>query len=154
MGFEHFIEQWGYLAILIGTLLEGETIVIAAGAMAHRGLLLLPLVIMTAFFGTFIGDLMWFFVGRKFGRPLLSRSETWRSRSERISALIQRYGIVFVLGYRFIYGIRTVTPAFLGATGYPLAKYLLLNVISIAVWSVLFSFIGFGAGLGFKALFH
>ncbi|RYZ52689.1 MAG: DedA family protein, partial [Proteobacteria bacterium] len=67
--FESLILQWGYLALAIGTLLEGETILIAAGAMAHKGLLSLPIVIVVAILGGFTGDVIWYFVGRKYGNP-------------------------------------------------------------------------------------
>jgi membrane protein DedA with SNARE-associated domain len=154
MGFEHLVEQWGYLAILIGTLLEGETVVIAGGTMAHHGLLSLPLVIGVAYIGTTIGDIAWFFIGRQFGKPLLRRSEKWQARSERIANLIARFGVVFVLGFRFIYGIRTVTPAFLGATGYSPLKFMFLNFISAAIWAVAFGYIGYGIGAGLTGLLH
>ncbi|MBW2474086.1 MAG: hypothetical protein JRE56_05770 [Deltaproteobacteria bacterium] len=53
---ESYIEHFGYLAILIGTFLEGETILILGGFAAHRGYLDLSLVIISAFIGTVFGD--------------------------------------------------------------------------------------------------
>jgi membrane protein DedA with SNARE-associated domain len=37
MGLESLINTYGYLAILVGTLLEGETILVLGGFAAHRG---------------------------------------------------------------------------------------------------------------------
>jgi len=39
----------GYLAVFIGSLLEGETILVLAGFAAHQGLLSLPLTLTIAF---------------------------------------------------------------------------------------------------------
>ena len=36
---EHYIETYGYLAVMIGTFLEGETILVLAGFAAHQGYL-------------------------------------------------------------------------------------------------------------------
>ena len=39
---ESLIDTYGYLTILIGTFLEGETILVLGGFAAHRGYLHLP----------------------------------------------------------------------------------------------------------------
>lgn len=46
---ESLIENYGYLAILIGTFLESETILVLGGFIAHQGYLALPWVILAAF---------------------------------------------------------------------------------------------------------
>ena len=48
----HLIDQFGYWAILAGTFLEGETILVLAGFAAHQGYLRLDLVILAAFIGS------------------------------------------------------------------------------------------------------
>ena len=42
MSLEELLQSWGYVAILIGTFLEGETIVIFAGVFASQGMMSLP----------------------------------------------------------------------------------------------------------------
>ena len=41
MDLQSIIENYGYAAILIGTFLEGETILVLAGLAAHQGLSLI-----------------------------------------------------------------------------------------------------------------
>ncbi len=149
--FKDFILQYGAWAVAIGTFFEGETIVVAAGAMAHKGLLNFWEIVFAAFAGSTLGDMTWFLGGRYFGRPLLDRNEKWRKRSERIQAFTKRFGVGFILVFRFMYGIRTVTPAVLGATHYPVARYMILNAISAAIWAFCFTSIGWGVG---EALTH
>ena len=70
MSIEILIQKFGYLAIFIGAFLEGETILIVGGFAAHRGYLLLPYVIFSAFLGTLFGDQLFFFIGRFKGKQL------------------------------------------------------------------------------------
>ncbi len=64
MTLESFIQTYGYLALLVGTFLEGETILVLAGFAAHLGYLNLPWVILVAFVGTLSGDQLFFYLGR------------------------------------------------------------------------------------------
>lgn len=149
---KEFVVEWGYWAIGLGTFFEGETVLIAGGAMAHRGLLSLPLVILSAFVGSVTGDLIWFLMGRRFGRPYLLKKEKWRDRAARIETWVHRYGAWFILGFRFLYGIRAVSPVVLGASGYPILRFACLNLISAAVWATSFGCIGFGLGAGLMSV--
>ncbi|WP_217994833.1 DedA family protein [Methylogaea oryzae] len=64
MTLHEIISQYGYIALFIGTFLEGETILLVAGYLAHEGHLGLTLAILSAFLGTFAGDQTFFFLGR------------------------------------------------------------------------------------------
>ena len=47
MSLPQLLTDYGYWAVFVGSLLEGETILILAGFAAHRGYLSLPLVMCT-----------------------------------------------------------------------------------------------------------
>ena len=64
MSLTSLIEDYGYLALLIGTFLEGETILVLAGFAAQRGHLEIEWVIVVAFIGSFSGDQLFFYIGR------------------------------------------------------------------------------------------
>ncbi len=147
---KEFVLHWGAWAVALGTFFEGETIVVFAGAAAHKGLMTFRGVALAAFLGSTVGDTTWFMGGRIWGRPFIDRHPKWKKRSERIQQFTDRFGIFFVLIFRFIYGIRTVTPAVLGATHYPVGRFLILNVISAAVWAIVFTSIGWGVGEGLQ----
>lgn len=149
---ESLIVRWGYLAIGLGTFLEGETILLAAGAMAHRGLLSLPLVMVSAFLGSLSGDQLWFYLGRRYGAPLLARHPKWSARLATAESALKRRGTWFVLGFRFVYGVRTVTPVLLGVTRYSPARFAALNAIGAAIWAVGFGAAGYVVGAAFQAL--
>jgi membrane protein DedA with SNARE-associated domain len=146
MNLQQIIEDFGHLAILVGTFLEGETIVIVAGFMAHRGYLSLPLVILCAFTGTVISDQLFFYLGHSKGQAFLARRPTWNGRVDTVRDLLHRRGVWIILGFRFLYGIRNVTPFVIGSTGYGRMRFLVLNVIGAAIWAVSFAATGFVLG--------
>jgi membrane protein DedA with SNARE-associated domain len=132
---ETLIVRWGYLAIGLGTFFEGEAVLVIAGALAHRGLLSLPLVMISATIGSVAGDQLWFQLGRRFGQPLLDRRPAWSALVDRVRRQLDRHGSVFVFGFRFLYGIRTVTPALLGISGYPSPRFVCLNLAGAIAWA-------------------
>jgi membrane protein DedA with SNARE-associated domain len=48
---------------------------------------------------------------------------------------IRRHPDIWVLSFRFVYGLRTVMPVAIGLSGYPPGRYLLLNGIGAAIWA-------------------
>lgn len=146
MTLEHLIDSYGYLAILIGTFLEGETILILGGITAKLGYLQLPWVIVYAFCGTLIGDQLFFFLGRFQGASFLQRHPSWNYRAEKVRGILVRHRILIILGFRFVYGFRTITPFVIGMSRVPILEFAILNVISAAVWSIVIGVLGFAFG--------
>ncbi len=142
------IEQYGYLALFIGTFLEGETILLLAGFAAQSPQFGLDLrwVVLSAFAGSLAGDQTAFFIGRHYGRKLVAKSEKWRARSEKIHGMLAKYHEVLILSFRFFYGLRNLTPFVLGTAEISVRKFFLLNAIGAAVWAVAFALTGYAFG--------
>lgn len=149
---EALLVHFGYWAIALGSFFEGESILIAGGALAHRGSLVLPWVMLSGFLGSLAGDQLWFQLGRRFGKPFLATRPKWQARVGATHCWLERYGNAFVLGFRFVYGIRTVTPAVLGASGYPWHRFLVLNSIGAALWALAVGGAGWAVGAALTAL--
>jgi membrane protein DedA with SNARE-associated domain len=141
---ESFVQSYGYWALFLGTLLEGETVLILAGLMAHLGLMKLPLVMLVALLGSFLGDQFYFFLGRRKGAALLDRHPLWRRRAEKVQRAMQRYHNWIMLGFRFVYGMRTVTPLILGMDRtIRIRRFILLNLIGATLWSAVIAAAGY-----------
>ena len=135
--FESIIRDYGYWALLIGTFLEGETILIIAGLSAHLGLLQLPYVMLIAFIGSFAGDQLYYFIGYFKGRELLQKHLKWKRRVVRVNQHIERYHHFVILGFRFIYGMRITTPFVIGMfKNIKTTRFFILNAIGAIIWSV------------------
>jgi membrane protein DedA with SNARE-associated domain len=145
---KHIIDHYGYLALFIGTFLEGETILLLAGFAAHSPDFHLDLfwVIVVAFAGSLSGDQTAFFVGRYWGKKLMLRNEKWRSRAERVHAMLRKYHEILILSFRFFYGLRNLTPFVLGSSDIHARKFFLLNAVGAAVWAVVFALVGYAFG--------
>jgi membrane protein DedA with SNARE-associated domain len=147
MQLEQFITTYGYLAVLAGTFLEGETVLIMAGFLAHRGYLHLSWVVVAAFVGTLCGDQLYYQLGRRKGMAFLERRVSWKPRIERLRGMLHRNRIAVILGFRFLYGLRTITPFLLGASGIPPCRFTALNGVGAAAWSVLVASLGYSVGM-------
>ncbi len=146
MSLESIVEHYGYLAILVGTFLEGETIVVLAGFLAHRGYLTLELVIACAFFGTYAGDQLFFYIGKWRGSRILAKRPHWQLRSERVFSLLNRHQVLVILGFRFLYGLRTVTPFLIGMSRVHPIRYLVLNGLGAIIWAIAVAVLGYVLG--------
>jgi membrane protein DedA with SNARE-associated domain len=146
MSLETIIAEHGYWALILGTALEGETILVVAGYLAHRGYLHLPYVIGAAMLGTFVGDQTFFQIGRHSGNAYLVRHPHWQGRAERVRGLLDRHRIALVMGFRFMYGIRTVAPFVIGMSGFPRKLFILLNATSAAAWAISIGCAGYAFG--------
>lgn len=145
------ISMYGYPALFIGTFLEGETILVIAGFLAHKGILFLPWVIVAAFLGSFAGDQLFFFIGRKKGISFFKKRESWRPKLEKANRLIEKYNTWIIVGFRFLYGIRTVTPFMIGTTAVPIRRFFFLNMLGAIVWAIAVGFLGYIFGHVFEA---
>jgi membrane protein DedA with SNARE-associated domain len=126
MSLQELITTYGYTAIGIGTFLEGETILILGGLAAHSGYLELPWVIVCAFFGTLFGDQLFFYRGRTKGKDFFDKHQA-----------------LLILGFRFLYGLRTITPFIIGASRISPLRFLIINIIGASIWASLVGSLGY-----------
>jgi len=140
------IARYGYLIVVVGTFFEGETVVVIAGYAAHRGHLSLPWVAVCAFAGSTCGDQLAYFLGRRYAPRVLRHREAWRPKIEKVRSLLERHQLKVMLGFRFLYGIRTVTPFTIGWAGVPPRTFIPLNIVGALVWAVSVSLLGYAFG--------
>lgn len=143
---ETMLSQYGYPILLIGTFLEGETIMILGGLSAHLGYLSLGKVIACGFCGTLFGDQFYFLIGRRHGKALLTRHPAWHTRADRALQKLEQNQNLLIIGFRFLYGLRTVTPIVVGMSGVPYWRFTLLNILGAGIWATCFGLIGYYFG--------
>lgn len=143
---EEFIRTYGYAAVFIGTFFEGETTLVVGGFLAQRAYLELPWVIAAAFFGTLCGDQMYYYLGRIKGVEFLERRPRWKRKSARVRMLLREHQTIVVLGFRFLYGVRTVVPFLIGTSKVSPMRFFVLNVIGVSVWAVAVGVAGYFLG--------
>jgi len=150
MSVQELLQHYGYVAILLGTFLEGETVVVLGGLAAHLGYLDLPWVIVCAFVGTFFGDQLYFFLGRWRGPSILARRPSWQASADRVLGMLDRHRVLLILGFRFLYGLRTVTPFVIGMTRVRVPVFIALNALGALIWSLVVGALGYAFGQAFE----
>ncbi|WP_024850883.1 DedA family protein [Hydrogenovibrio kuenenii] len=152
MSLDALISHYGYWAILIGTFFEGETILVLGGLAAHSGYLSLPWLITIAFIGSLSGDQLYFYIGRAKGMDFIEKRPRWHKPAKKVFDLLHRHQTPLILGFRFLYGLRSVTPFAIGASGISPIRFLILNVIGALVWAITVGVLGYMFGQVFESV--
>lgn len=142
--------DWFYTITFIWTFLEGETFVIFAGAAAAKGILDIKALLVVAWIGSYCGDQLYFYLGRRFGKAILKRFPDMGKGSKKVAQLIKKYDIAFILTYRFVYGLRNISSFAMGMSGLDWRKFSAWNLLAAFIWATAFSLGGyfFGEALG------
>jgi membrane protein DedA with SNARE-associated domain len=146
LAIEALIARYGLLAILGGAGIEGEAVVITGGILAHRGLLPFWGVAVAAAVGSCAIDQLWFLAGRYFRDRRWVRSMMERPAFARALSVLERHPTKFIFSFRFIYGLRTISPIAIGASAIPARRFVLLNMAAAAIWGPLLTWIGYAFG--------
>jgi membrane protein DedA with SNARE-associated domain len=152
MDFASLVAQYGYYAVLVGTLLEGETVLALAGLAAKRGYLDFGTVVVIAGVAGFAGDQFYFFLGRYKGTQILARFPAVRAKAHAFDALLARWHAPLIVAIRFLYGLRIVGPILLGMGRCPSWKFVLFNAIGAALWAPLIAGAGWVFGAAVEAV--
>lgn len=143
----------GYVAVMAGCVIEGETVLIAAGLAAQGGYLSLPLVVLSAWIGATSGDHFFFILGRCKGSSIIAFRPSWRGPIERALGLVQRYGNLLILGSRFACGFRAVGPFAIGTAGIGVVRFVSLNLTSSLTWALFFGLTSYLSGAAVRPFF-
>ena len=144
---ESFLAKYGYIAILLGTAFEGETIMIMGGFSAHRGYLrLLPWVVLAGFVGNFIQNQVYFVLGRRYGNRTVEKHPDWKPRLQQVNGWLERYRSSLIIGVRFVPGFRMLGGVAIGMSDVPPFRFTVLNLIGAMLWALVIGILGFLCG--------
>jgi membrane protein DedA with SNARE-associated domain len=116
------------------------------GYAAHSGALQLGTLILVCWFGSFAGDAVRFWIGRRFGTRLL-RSFQRLERAVQIAArLADRHYVLMILFHRYPHGIRGVAGFAYGMSRLPWSTFLALNFAAAGLWSCTVVMAGYAFG--------
>jgi len=142
----HLVAEYGYLAVFLGTFLEGETVLLAAAFAAAHGLLAAPVVAGVAALGAWCGHAVFFGVGRWRGRAWLFARPRLGRHARRADAVIVRYGWTSVFILQYLYGARVAGALLFGLSSFTLPRFLALQAVNCAAWAVVVTAAGYLLG--------
>jgi membrane protein DedA with SNARE-associated domain len=143
---ETFLEEYGYLAVVAGTFVEGEAALLAGSFMANQGYLNFFGVVLAAMVGSQITDWMYFLLGRTKGTQLLNKRPNWKQKTVKVNRFVEKYPNAILLVYRFMYGFRTVIPLVIGLSTISAWRFWLIGMLGTICWAFGFATLGFWLG--------
>ena len=117
-----------------------------AGYAAHLGVLDLLKVIALCWAGSFVGDLIRFWIARKYGARLLGSFPRIARAASVISRLVDRHYWWLPLVHRYPLGIRGLGAFAFGLSQMTWGVFLVLNLIAAGIWALLTVSIGYAFG--------
>ena len=106
-----------------------------AGYAAHSGALKLGTLIAVCWFGSFAGDAIRFWIGRRFGTSWLGRFPRLERTVQTAARLADRHYVWMILFHRYPHGIRGVAGFAYGMSRLPWSTFLALNFVAAGLWS-------------------
>ncbi len=126
--------------------MEGEIFLLIVGIFIKVGLLNPLPALISAIFGAFTHELIYFFFGRWKGREFLLKNSYTRKRYRKARELVDKYGNLSIFIIRFLYGMRVIPMVFLGATKFNPVRFVVLDLLSLLIWAFLYICLGYFFG--------
>jgi membrane protein DedA with SNARE-associated domain len=106
-----------------------------AGYAAHSGALSLGTLIVVCWFGSFTGDVVRFWIGRRFGTRWLGSFPRLERAIQTAAQLANRHHVWMILLHRYPHGIRGVAAFAYAMSPLPWSTFLVLNFGAAGIWS-------------------
>jgi len=118
-----------------------------AGYASHSGALNFGTVIAVCWVGSFTGDVIRFWIGRRYGTRWLGSSTSRITRAVQTAArLADRHYVWMILLHRYPHGIRGVAGFAYGMSQLPWSTFLALNFVAAGLWSAVTVSAGYAFG--------
>lgn len=151
---------WFYLIIFVIAVLDSvlpivpsETLVIIGGVSAGLGNLWIPLVIVVAATGAFIGDNASYLLGREASDWVMRRQTRTEKGTKRMAAIVEQVherGGLLLITARFIPGGRTALTLSCGVTRQPRKWFVGWAAVAAIIWGHYAALLGFIGGKSFE----
>ena len=139
------IHQYGAAALFVSLTLEtlglplpGESALILASTLAGAGKISIWTVAIAAWCGAVLGDNVAYFIGRRYGRVVVTsygtRLGVTESRYAKVEAVFARYGPLMVISARFVVLLRQMNGLVAGTAGMHWLSFVAANVVGAALW--------------------
>ena len=126
---------------------------VLAGLAAQRGYLDPFVVVGIASSMGFLGDQLFFWLGRRHGAAVLRRWPSIAAKAGRVHALIERYHLGVIIGVRFAYGLRIAGPILIGTSAVPAMRFAVINAFGAVLWACVVSGVGWLSGRAAESVF-
>ncbi len=140
--------HYGYTALFIWSLFEGEIGLMLAGWLISQGkVFTYEHAIIVAISGAIIGDFTVFTIGKLLGKKARRwLCKRYREKQRSIEKWFKKWGAWVVVLERFIYGTHIPALLTVGMSGFGFFKFLFFDIIGVVLWAFTFVTIGYYFG--------
>ena len=135
--FVYLMKEFGYIILFSWSILEGESGLIMAGLLASTNDMNLYIAIFVAGLGGFVGDQIYFYIGRYNKSYVFKKFKGQRRKFALSHLLLKKYGWPIIFAQRYMYGMRTIIPISIGLTRYSAKMFAIINLISAWMWATI-----------------
>lgn len=143
---QHFVEHYGYWAVFIWTFIEGESVFIAAAALAAAQIMEPWKVIMAAACGAFAGHMAFFFLGRWKGMQLILCVPILARHYPKANIILDKYAHWSIFIFQYLYGTRIVAAILFGCSSIEFWRFFLLQIANCISWAFIIYAVGHALG--------
>jgi len=151
---QQFVEQYGYWAVFMWTFIEGESVFIAAAALAAAGLLTPWKVIVVAACGAYVGHMVFFAIGRWKGVEVIEAVPFLKRHHPKANKVLDRYAHWSIFIFQYLYGTRLVAAIMFGCSSIGFVRFALLQIINCITWAMVIYTVGHLLGVAGVAILH
>jgi len=148
------LSEYGYVVLFgsafleqMGLPLPAATLLVAMGALARSGDTVFGIVVAAAALAALIADLIWFMLGKIYGRSILrllcriSLEPDFCVR--RTEDKFERLGMLVLLPAKFIPGFNAAAVPLAGMIKTPLLRFLAVDIPGVLLWSTAYTLLGY-----------
>lgn len=130
------LETYGYIGLFLYSLGGGFVALLGAGVLSFLGKMDLATSMGIAFFANAIGDILLVYLARYQKSMMMEGLKKHRRKLALAHIYMKKYGSWIILIQKFVYGIKTLIPIAIGLTKYDFKKFIVLNIGSSVIWTL------------------
>ena len=134
-------------------MVEGSTMIIIAGVLCFLHMLPIQKTFLVAILGAFLGDQLWYWIGRLYAPMLLKKFPSLKPKIQKLSSHIQKRGDILSFSGRFIYSGAILFPFTLGMYRFSYKRFFIFDGMGVTLWSFLGIGVGYLLGTGAEYFF-
>lgn len=134
--------RYGIFAVFFGSMVEGDAMPVMSGVVAHLGYFSFWEALTASIGGMFLGDCLWYWLGRGFGRKI-EKTNFYQKHLPKAEKFIGTIGVWQILAARVIYGTRNATMLFWGIKKLNFAKFAAIDILGCLIWGTILASLGY-----------
>jgi len=131
----HMIDLYGYWAVFIWTFIEGESVFMAAAALAAAGIMEPWKVILSAAGGAFAGHITFFALGRWRGMQIIRAVPFLNRHYDKANKILDHYAHWSIFIFQYLYGTRLISAILFGCSSIDFTRFFFLQIINCLSWA-------------------